>query len=90
MPTSARNNLSGDHAGGTNSGNMTLAMNNTVISGTPRTNSINPIDSIRTNGISERRPSAKNNTERQRDDNADRRHNDRHQQRRPTSAVSTN
>ena len=32
--------LSGDKRSGTNSGSMTLAMNNTVISGTPRTNSM--------------------------------------------------
>ena len=37
---------------------MTLAMNSTVISGTPRTNSMKITEAIRTTGICERRPSA--------------------------------
>ena len=37
---------------------MTLAINKTVISGTPRQNSINAMDIIRIMGSSERRPSA--------------------------------
>ena len=43
---------------GTNSGSITLAMNSTVISGTPRTNSMKMTENSRTVGISERRPSA--------------------------------
>ena len=58
MPISARSNLSGSNARGTNSGSITLAMNSTVISGTPRTNSMNTVDTSRTVGMSERRPSA--------------------------------
>ena len=37
---------------------MTLAMNNTVISGTPRTNSMKNTENSLTVGIFERRPSA--------------------------------
>ena len=37
---------------------MTEAMNKTVTSGTPRTNSMKPIDTQRTIGSCERRPSA--------------------------------
>ncbi len=44
--------------GGRNSGSITEAMNSTVISGTPRTNSMKPIESQRTIGMFERRPSA--------------------------------
>ena len=58
MPISARSNLSGSYCSGTNSGSITLAMNSTVISGTPRTNSMNRVENNRTVGISERRPSA--------------------------------
>src|ERR1700716_131461 len=50
--------LSGDQAGGTNSGSITLAMNRTVISGTPRTISMNPTERNFTAGMRERRPSA--------------------------------
>ena len=57
-PISARTSLSGAKRSGTNSGSITLAMNSTVISGTPRTNSMNMIDSQRTTGMRERRPSA--------------------------------
>ena len=38
---------------------MTLAMNNTVINGTPRTNSMNTTLAARTAGNRERRPSAR-------------------------------
>ena len=44
--------------GGRKSGSMTLAMNSTVISGTPRTISMKMTQSILTTGIFERRPSA--------------------------------
>ena len=50
--------MSGDQLSGTNSGSMTLAMNRTVISGTPRTNSMKITENSRTAGICERRPSA--------------------------------
>ena len=50
--------LSGDQVSGRNSGSMTLAMNSTVINGTPRTISMNNVLSKRTAGISERLPSA--------------------------------
>ena len=43
---------------GTNSGSITLAMNSTVISGTPRTNSMKITENSRTAGMCERRPSA--------------------------------
>src|SRR5487761_2016376 len=58
MPTSARTNLSGEYSSGTNSGSMTLAMNSTVTSGTPRTISMNITENSRTAGMRERRPSA--------------------------------
>ena len=58
MPTSARSNLSGDNCSGTNSGSITLAMNRTVTSGTPRTNSMKITENSRTAGMRERRPSA--------------------------------
>ncbi len=58
MPTSARMSLSKFTPSGRNSGNMTEAMNSTVISGTPRISSIKPTQSIRTIGMVERRPSA--------------------------------
>src|SRR5438128_399578 len=58
MPIRARNSLSGDQASGTNSGSITLAMNSTVISGTPRTNSMKITENNFTAGIVERRPSA--------------------------------
>src|SRR5262249_11466601 len=51
-------NLSGDNCSGTNNGSITPAMNSTVISGTPRTNSMKIIDNIRTAGMCERLPSA--------------------------------
>src|SRR6185436_869109 len=57
-PTNARSSLSGDQVSGTNSGSITLAMNSTVISGTPRTNSMKITENSRTAGIRERRPSA--------------------------------
>jgi hypothetical protein len=44
---------------GRNSGSITEAMNSTVISGTARTSSMKPTQSMRTTGISERRPSAR-------------------------------
>src|ERR1700749_53885 len=47
---SARSNLSGDQVSGTNSGSITLAMNSTGISGTPRTNSMNTMEDSRTAG----------------------------------------
>ncbi len=50
--------MSGEKRSGTNSGSMTLAMNSTVISGTPRTNSMKVAENNRTTGSSERRPNA--------------------------------
>ena len=58
MPTKARTNLSGEYSSGTNSGSITLAMNKTVTSGTPRTNSMKTTENRRTAGMRERRPSA--------------------------------
>ena len=58
MPISARSSLSGEYASGTNSGSITLAMNSTVISGTPRTNSMKITENSFTAGMCERRPSA--------------------------------
>ena len=58
MPISARINLSGEYSSGTNSGSITLAMNSTVTSGTPRTNSMKITENSRTAGMCERRPSA--------------------------------
>ena len=43
---------------GRNSGSITLAMNRMVISGTPRTTSMNMIERVRTTGSFDRRPSA--------------------------------
>src|ERR1700691_1151756 len=57
---SARTSLSGSKRSGTNNGSMTLAMNRTVINGTPRTNSMKITDKTRTAGRLERRPSARN------------------------------
>ena len=57
-PTSARMSLSGDQSGGRNNGSITLAMNRTVISGTPRTISMKITARIFTAGMDERRPSA--------------------------------
>ena len=56
--TWARNNLSIVKPVGRNSGSITEAMNNTVISGTPRTSSMYPTENMRTAGNRERRPSA--------------------------------
>ena len=50
--------LSGENRSGTNSGSMTLAMNSTVISGTPRTNSMKLTENNFTTGICDRRPTA--------------------------------
>ena len=59
MATWARSSLSGLKPSGMNSGNMTLAMNSTVISGTPRISSTYSTHSIFTAGSwVERRPSA--------------------------------
>src|SRR6516164_9259657 len=55
---SARTSLSGAKRSGTNNGNMTLAMNRTVIKGTPRTNSMKVIEASRTAGMSERQQNA--------------------------------
>ena len=57
-PISARSSLSMVTPAGRNSGSITEAMNSTVISGTPRTNSMKPTETQRTIGIFERRPSA--------------------------------
>jgi len=54
----ARISLSRVTPPGRNSGSITLAMNSTVTSGTPRHNSMKTMDAVRTTGSSERRPSA--------------------------------
>ena len=57
-PTSARSSASMLQLLGRNSGSMYVAKNNTVISGTPRQNSMKVIENVRTIGSLERRPSA--------------------------------
>ena len=56
---------------------MVFAMNSTVISGTPRTNSMKITESKRTIGSRERRPSASSDAERQREHDADGRDEER-------------
>ena len=58
IPMTARSSLSKFIPSGRNSGKTTEAMNNTLISGTPRTNSMNATDTSRNTGSRERRPSA--------------------------------
>ena len=55
---SARTSLSKVTPSGRNSGNITLDMNNTVMRGTPRQNSMNPIEKVRIIGRSDCRPRA--------------------------------
>ena len=64
---------------GTNSGSITLAMNSTVISGTPRTNSMKITENSRTTGMLRAPAERQQDAERQRDHDADRGHHDRHQ-----------
>ena len=59
MPTSGRRKRSGSQPAGRNSGSMLLAMNSTVMNGTPRTNSMKITLTSRTTGRCERRPSAR-------------------------------
>ena len=54
----ARRSWSNVMSGGRNSGNMTDAMNSTATSGMPRQNSMKIVQTRRTTGIVERRPSA--------------------------------
>ncbi len=56
---SGRRSRSGDHSCGTNSGSIVLAMNSTVISGTPRTNSMKITENIFTTGSFDLRPNAR-------------------------------
>ena len=58
MPIKARTRRSTLTPVGMNSGSITEAMNNTVIKGTPRQNSIKTTQKLLTIGICERRPSA--------------------------------
>ena len=58
MPISARISLSKLTPGGRNSGSITLAMNSTVMSGTPRQSSTKAMQNHRIIGSFERRPSA--------------------------------
>ena len=58
MPMSARSSLSKLSPSGRNSGSITLDMNSTVISGTPRQTSMKITENSRTMGMRERRPSA--------------------------------
>src|SRR5919108_693149 len=60
MAICARRSLSMETPGGRNRGSMTEAMKRTEINGTPRINSMYAMESQRTNGMLERRPSAKN------------------------------
>ena len=62
---------------------MTLAMNRTVISGTPRTISMKTVQSRRMTGMVERRPSASSDAERQRYGDADERQDQRDHQSAP-------
>ena len=87
MPISARSSLSGSYSCGTNSGSITLAMNSTVISGTPRTNSMKTVDTSRTVGIGERRPSASTMPSGSEQHDADRGHHDGDQHAAPQHGV---
>ena len=62
---------------------MTLDMNSTVISGTPRQNSMKTIEANLITGSCERRPSAKQDADRQRGDHADDGNHQGHQQAAP-------
>ena len=58
-PIKARRRLSKFTPSGRNNGNITEAMNSTVIRGTPRQNSMKIVHKRRATGISDRRPRAK-------------------------------
>ena len=73
--------------GGRNSGSITEAMNSTVISGTPRTNSMKPTDTQRTIGILRAPAQRQQDAERERAGDADGGDDQRHQQAAPQRRV---